>query len=269
MAEAGPADGPLVILLHGFPEYWAGWKGQIGPLAESGFRVVAPDQRGYNLSDKPRRASHYNLDLLAGDIANLIAEQGRERACVVGHDWGGVVAWWLGLRHADKLEKLAILNVPHPDVMRKTLRTSKKQRRKSRYMFYFQLPWLPERLFRQNDFERGIKGLMTTSRPEKFDEATLAGYREAWSQPGAPRGMLNWYRAAARHPPKSRGPRTVSVPTLLLWGERDRFLGKEMIDPSAALLEEGRVLRFPEATHWLQHEEPEAVNQHLIDHFRE
>src|SRR4051794_28893294 len=138
---AGPGDGPLVILLHGFPEFWYGWRHQIEPLAAAGFRVLVPDQRGYNLSDKPKKIPAYNLDVLARDVVGLIDDAGAARACVVGHDWGGAVAWWLGVKHPERLAKLALLNIPHPLVMRRALRRSSEQRRKSSYMFSFQLPW--------------------------------------------------------------------------------------------------------------------------------
>lgn len=145
VAQAGPADGPLVILLHGFPEYWASWRQQIPILASAGYRVWVPDQRGYNLSDKPAEITAYNLDQLALDVVGLIDAADAEKAFVVGHDWGAAVAWWLGIKHADRLEKLAILNLPHPAVLRRRFRTHFSQLRKSWYMFFFQLPWLPER----------------------------------------------------------------------------------------------------------------------------
>jgi epoxide hydrolase 4 len=264
--EAGPESGPLVILLHGFPELWYGWRHQIGPLAAAGFHVLAPDQRGYNLSDKPRRVSDYNLDTLALDVVGLIDAMGEEKARVVGHDWGGAVGWWLGVKHADRLERLALLNIPHPKVMRRTLYKSSGQRKKSSYIFFFQVPGLPERGFRRNGFSFAVKALRTTSRPGLFTDADLDVYREAWSQPGAVRSMIHWYRAALRSQPKPpTTSRVVGVPTLLLWGTQDRFLGQEMAQPSIDLCDDGRLEFFPEASHWIQHEEPERVNQRLIE----
>jgi pimeloyl-ACP methyl ester carboxylesterase len=266
--EAGPESGPLVILLHGFPELWYGWRHQIGPLAAAGFHVLAPDQRGYNLSDKPRRISDYNLDTLALDVVGLIDAMGEEKARVVGHDWGGAVGWWLGVKHADRLERLALLNIPHPKVMRRTLYKSSEQRKKSSYMFFFQVPGLPERGFRRNGFSFAIKALQTTSRPGLFTDVDLDFYREAWSQPGAVRSMIHWYRAALRSQPKPpTTSRVVGVPTLLLWGTKDRFLGQEMAQPSIDLCDDGRLEFFPDASHWIQHEEPERVNQRLIEFF--
>ncbi|HEY4595667.1 MAG TPA: alpha/beta hydrolase [Thermoanaerobaculia bacterium] len=265
--EAGPEGGPLVILLHGFPEFWYGWRHQIEPLAAAGFRVLAPDQRGYNLSDKPRKISAYNLDLLARDVVGLIEEAGAGKARVVGHDWGGAVAWWLGIKHPERLEKLVLLNIPHPLVMRRALREDPVQRKKSSYIFYFQLPWLPERAFRAHDFARGVKSLRGSSRPGTFSDADLALYREAWSQPGAVRSMLHWYRAGLRARPQPPASPRVRVPTLLLWGAKDRFLGSELAQPSIDLCDHGRLEFFAEASHWIQHEEAERVNRELVGFF--
>jgi pimeloyl-ACP methyl ester carboxylesterase len=263
--EAGPGDGPLLILLHGFPEFWYGWRRQIGPLAAAGFRVLVPDQRGYNTSDKPRPVAAYGLDELALDVVGLIDAAGVEKACVVGHDWGGVVGWWLGIRHPQRIERLALLNIPHPEVMRRTLMRSAVQRKKSRYIFAFQLPWLPERAFSRNDFAYAEKTLRVSSRPGTFSDEDIARYKEAWSQPGTVRSMLHWYRAALRARPRMPESPRVPVPTLLIWGTRDRFLGQEMAEPSLALCDQGRLELIPEATHWVQHEEPERVNGLLID----
>jgi pimeloyl-ACP methyl ester carboxylesterase len=267
VVEAGLEGGPLLLLLHGFPELWYGWRKQIEPLAAAGFHVVAPDQRGYNLSDKPQRISAYNLDTLALDIVGLIDEAGAEKAFVVAHDWGGLVGWWLGVRHADRLERLALLNAPHPAVMRRALLENPRQRKRSSYIFFFQLPWLPERTFRRDGFAYGTKALRVTSRPGTFSDTDLDLYREAWSQPGAVRSMLHWYRAALRSQPKKPPSLRVTVPTLLLWGGKDRFLGRELAESSIALCDDGRLEFFDEATHWIQHEEPERVNGRLVEFF--
>jgi pimeloyl-ACP methyl ester carboxylesterase len=265
--EAGPEGGPLLLLLHGFPEFWYGWRQQIEPLAAAGFHVVAPDQRGYNLSDKPRRVSAYNLDTLALDVVGLIDALGAEKAFVAAHDWGGVSAWWLGVKHPQRLERLALLNAPHPLVMRRALVDSREQRRKSAYIFYFQLPWLPERTFCRDGFAYAAKALQSTSRPGAFSEADVALYREAWSQPGAVRSMLHWYRAALRAPPRRPASPRVTVPTLILWGARDRFLGSELAEASRALCDDGRLEFFAGATHWIQHEEAERVTSRLVAFF--
>ncbi|HLX09392.1 MAG TPA: alpha/beta fold hydrolase [Thermoanaerobaculia bacterium] len=264
--EAGPADGRLLILLHGFPELWASWRRHIEPLAAAGFRVLVPDQRGYNLSDKPRGIASYRLDRLARDVVGLIDDAGRERACLVGHDWGGAVAWWVGVNHPQRLERLALLNIPHPYVMRRHLRHDRAQIRKSWYIFFFQLPWLPEAYWRRRNWEAGVRALTVTSRRGTFSAADLAVYREAWSQPGAITGMIHWYRAALRRPPPRPASPRVRVPVLLLWGKGDRFLGAEMAQPSIDLCDDGRLI-YLDATHWLHHEEPAEVRQRLADFF--
>ncbi|MGI8748579.1 MAG: alpha/beta fold hydrolase, partial [Deinococcus sp.] len=148
LVEAGPADGPPVVLLHGFPEFWYGWRRQIGALAEAGYRVMVPDMRGYNLSDKPCGVAAYGMEALTGDLLALLDARGYERASVVGHDWGAAVAWSFALRHPERVARLVILNVPHPAVFARTLRRSRAQRARSWYMFFFQLPLLPELLLR-------------------------------------------------------------------------------------------------------------------------
>jgi pimeloyl-ACP methyl ester carboxylesterase len=262
--EAGPADGRLLILLHGFPELWHGWHRQIEPLAAAGFRVLVPDQRGYNLSDKPRGVASYRIDQLARDVIGLIDDAGRERASIVGHDWGGAVAWWAGIAHPQRLERLALLNIPHPFVMRRHLLHNRAQRRKSWYIFFFQLPWLPEAYFRRREWAYGVRALTATSRPGTFSAADLAVYRQAWSQPGAIGAMINWYRAALRMPPPRPLSLRVTVPTLLIWGTGDRFLGQEMAQPSIDLCDDGR-LALLDATHWVQHEEPGEVGRLLAE----
>lgn len=267
---AGPADGPLVILLHGFPEFWWGWHRQITPLAEAGYRVVVPDQRGYNRSDKPPHVSAYRLDRLGGDVLSLLDHLGRETAYLAGHDFGAAVAWWLLLAHPQRFRAAAILNVPHPVVMRRQLRTSLRQLLRSWYIFAFQVPRLPEWWLARRQFQALAQSLLTTSRPGTFSPEDLAAYRGAWAQPGSPRAMLQWYRAAFRTgfvAPTPAGER-VAVPVLILWGEEDRFLGREMAKASLAFCDQGRVILFPGVSHWIQHEEPERVAGELIAHFR-
>jgi pimeloyl-ACP methyl ester carboxylesterase len=264
--EAGPPDGRLLILLHGFPEFWYGWHRHIESFAAAGYRVLVPDQRGYNLSDKPRGVASYRLDRLAGDVVGLIDDAGRERACLAGHDWGGAVAWWVGVNFPRRLDRLALLNIPHPYVMRRHLLHDRDQRRRSWYIFFFQLPWLPEIYLRRNDWAYGVRALTVTSRPGTFSESDLALYRQAWSQPGAVSAMIHWYRAALRMPPPRPASPRVEVPTLLLWGTGDRFLGREMAQPSIDLCDDGRLV-FLDATHWVHHEEPGEVQRRLAEFF--
>jgi pimeloyl-ACP methyl ester carboxylesterase len=264
---AGPADGPLVVLLHGFPEFWYGWRHQIAPLAEAGYRVLAPDQRGYNRSDAPSPIAAYDLDLLTTDVAGIIDAAGRDRAHVVGHDWGAMVAWTLAMTHPERIRRLGILNVPHPRVFRRTLRTSPRQLLRSLYALFFQIPALPEWLLGRND-GRGLAGMLRWSgHPDTFTEADLAAYRRAWRRPGRLRGMLHWYRAAARRAPRGESlDARVDVPTLVLWGARDVALTRQMAAPSAAMCTNGRLTVLEDATHWVQHDAPETVTRHLLDH---
>lgn len=263
--EAGPEDGPLLIFLHGFPELWYGWRKQIGAFAEAGFRVLAPDQRGYNTSDKPKGVRAYGMDAILVDLVGLIDDAGREKAYVVGHDWGGMSAWWLGLKHPDRIERLALLNCPHPGVMWRHLWTNSAQRKRSWYMFFYQLPWLPERTLSRDNYAYLAKALKVTSRRGTFTDEDLQVYCEAWAQPGALTAMLNWYRAGLRARPSRPPSPRVTVPTLLIWGTKDRFLGEELAQPSIDKCDHGRLARIEGATHWIQHEEPERVNALIGD----
>jgi pimeloyl-ACP methyl ester carboxylesterase len=263
---AGPVNGPLVVLLHGFPDFWYGWRRQIGPLAEAGYRVVAPDQRGYNLSDKPAGLDAYCLDRLAADVVALIAAQGRDRAAaVIGHDWGAAVAWWTAIRHPSWLDRLGILNVPHPLLLRQYVFTHPRQLLRSWYVFFFQLPWLPEALARQGDYRNPAALLRDTSRPGSFTDADLAYYHDAWAQPGALTAMVNWYRAFARRPPHLPADTRVHVPTLILWGRHDVALDAALAPRSRDLCDDARLVMFDDATHWVQHDEADRVNALLAE----
>ena len=262
---AGPDDGPLVVLLHGFPEFWYGWRHQIAALAEAGFRVVVPDQRGYNRSDAPRPVSAYGLDRLVDDVCAVIDATGHDRAAVVGHDWGAMVGWHLA--HPERLRRLAVLNVPHPHVFRETLRSSPGQLLRSTYALFFQLPVLPEWLLGCNDAQLLAALLRGSSRPDTFDDTDLAIYRRAWRRPGRLRGMLHWYRAAGRRALRIAPPSAaIDVPTLVVWGARDVALSRRMAAPSAAMCTDGHLEVIEDATHWVQHDAPAIVNRLLLDH---
>lgn len=264
---AGPKDGPVVVLLHGFPEFWYAWHKQIEPLAEAGFRVIVPDQRGYNLSSKPRGVASYALTELVSDVIAIADQLGQQRLFLVGHDWGAAVAWSTALLHPQRIAKLAILNVPHPSVMRRFLFTRLRQTLRSWYMFFFQVPWLPEAIFSTFNFRLCTRALLRSSRSGTFSPTDLAQYRTAWSQPGAITAMINWYRAAFRHRTQFRD-KTVRIPTRILWGERDAFLLAEMARESLHYCTNAELFTFADATHWLQHEEPDRVSKLLVDFFR-
>ncbi len=263
----GPASGPVVLLLHGFPEFWYGWHRQIEPLAATGFRVVVPDQRGYNLSSKPSGVAAYALTELVSDVIAIADQLGQEKIFLAGHDWGAAVAWSAALLHPQRIAKLVVLNVPHPSVMRKFLSTHPRQFLRSWYMFFFQLPWLPEALFSAFDFRVGSRSILRSSRPGTFSAEDLAQYRSAWSQPGALTAMIHWYRALFRTRVRFQD-KTVRVPTRVLWGERDDFLLSEMAHESLRYCTSAELFTFANATHWLQHEEPARVSELLIDFFR-
>ncbi len=265
VVQAGPVDGPLVILLHGFPEFWYGWRKQIDALASRGLRVWAPDQRGYNLSEKPSGIDAYNLDALSADVTGLIDAAGRDTAYLGGHDWGAAVAWWTACKYPDRIAKLVILNVPHHNVFRKTVLTDPQQRLKSWYMGFFQIPILPELIIRQADIRAFTQALTGTSRRGTFTPEDLAEYRRAWRQPGAITAMLNWYRAVVQRAPAQTPDPRVKMPTRILWGKKDRFLKWEMAQASLELCDQGELFFFDDATHWVQHEEPERVNQLIGD----
>lgn len=264
---AGSKDGPVVLLLHGFPEFWYGWRRQIEPLAAAGFRVIIPDQRGYNLSSKPSGVAGYSLTELVADVIAIADRLGREKIHLAGHDWGAAVAWSTALLYPQRIAKLVVLNVPHPSVMRKFISTRPRQLLRSWYMFFFQLPWLPEAFFSAFDFRVGARALLRSSRPGTFSDEDLAQYRAAWSQPGAITSMINWYRALFRTRVKFPD-KTVRVPTRILWGERDAFLLAEMAHESLRYCTNGELFTFANASHWLQHEEPARVSELMIDFFR-
>jgi epoxide hydrolase 4 len=261
VVEAGPEDGPLAILLHGFPEFWYGWRRQIEPLATAGWRVLVPDQRGYHLSDKPPGVAAYALDRLADDVLGLADALGRQTFAVIGHDWGGIVAGWLASRDPRRVERAVILNAPHPATLWPYMRRHPAQLLKSWYVGLFQIPGLPERLFRAHDYRLGVRSLLAGSRRGTFTAADLDRYRAAWAQPGAVTGMINWYRALRHRRP---GPRRVEAPVLLLWGEKDIFLEPGLATAAIALCEHGRLLVRPDAGHWLQHEEPGWVSAQAL-----
>ncbi len=197
-AELGPTHGPLVFLLHGFPEYWYGWRHYIAPLARAGYRVVAPDQRGYGESDKPKGIAAYDLDVLAADMVGLADTLGRDRFAVVGHDWGASVGWWIARNYPTRVSQLAVLNAPHPAIWKYAMRHVPAQRRKSRYVGMMAMPWLPEFLVRTRNFNALVTALHSARRKDAFSKVDIEQYRQAWKKPGAVTAMLNWYRAFLR-----------------------------------------------------------------------
>ncbi|MER8824788.1 alpha/beta hydrolase [Mesorhizobium sp. M0166] len=261
VVQAGPAGGKPVMLLHGFPDFWIGWRRQIGTLASAGYRVIVPDQRGYNTSDKPEGISEYTLPKLLGDVFALADALGIGRFHLVGHDWGGIVAWAAGAKLPHRLDKLVILNAPHPDVVFTHALRSPTQFLRSSYVVFFQIPLLPEAVLGARRSALLARALRTSSREGAFEEEEIAEYRQAWERPGALTNMLNWYRALPFRPSlKER----ITTPTLVMWGMQDQALESGLAKRSLALCDDGRVQTFEKGTHWVQREESNAVNAALL-----
>ncbi len=263
-------EGPLVVLLHGFPEFWYSWRHQIPALAEAGFRVIAPDQRGYNTSEKPLGVRSYRIEHLVDDVAALIEHAGESRAVVVGHDWGGAVAWALPMLRPEVVEKLVVLNAPHPKALQRGFRRL-RQLARSWYVFFFQLPWLPEAAMRFRGYRVLDRGLRREPRqPGAFSDEDIAAYKNALAQPGALTAAINYYRAALRRNPaeSARTLRQIDVPALLIWGERDPYLGIELTEDLEQWVPGVRVERIPEASHWVQVDAAERVNELLLEFLR-
>jgi pimeloyl-ACP methyl ester carboxylesterase len=262
---AGPEDGEPVVLLHGFPEFWYGWHEYVGPLADAGYRVVVPDQRGYHLSDKPEAVSAYHPDALAGDVVGLLDAVDAPDAHLVGHDAGGAVAWWVALHDPGRVRTLSVANMPHPTAFRRALRRDWEQRFKSWYALFFQVPNVPEFVARASGWRVLCEVMRRTSQPGTFNEADFDRYRGAWSQPDAYRSMVNWYRALGRgvRPETER----VDPPTLVLWGARDAFLTRSLALESVQYCDTEHLVVVDDATHWVHHEEPVRVREELVRHF--
>jgi pimeloyl-ACP methyl ester carboxylesterase len=267
-AVAGRPGAPLVVLLHGFPEFWYEWRHQIAPLAAAGFRVIAPDNRGYNLSGK---VGPYDLRTIAGDVANLITQAGYEAADVVGHDWGGAAAWAVAGWYPARVRHLAVINLPHPLALSDALRHGNlRQNLRSTYVAFFQLRRVPEWALGRNQFALVKRTLRGSSLPGAYSELDLERHTEAWAQPGALTAMLGWYRAVGaswRQVSASRAQFSrIATPTLLLWGERDVALGVDLAEASMPYTVAGRLVRYPGNSHWLPAEAPEEVTQQLLAH---
>lgn len=261
---AGDPDAPLVVLLHGFPELWYAWKDYLPQLAEAGFFAVAPDQRGYNLSDKPPRVKDYAIDALAADVIGVMDALGKDRAIVVGHDWGAAVAWWTAMTHPDRVDRLVVMNVPHPLAMREFMFRHPSQLLKSWYMFFFQVPLFPELTFARRDGRDMFERMRRVGRPGAFTDADEPIYLEAWRQPAAVTSMINWYRAALGMLTSAPPDRPIEPRTLIIWGKQDDLLDHRMAEASAARCRSVRIEYFEEATHWVQHEEQESVSRLLL-----
>lgn len=264
--EEGPANGPPVLLLHGFPELSRSWRHQLAALGAAGWRAVAPDLRGYGRSGKD---GPYDLSTLARDACELVHALGRDRAVICGHDWGGAMAWGVAMYHPEVVDRLVALNCPHPGVLAEELLRNPRQLCRSSYMLLFQLPWVPEWFLTRNGAAQVARALRGGSAiREAWPRQETDRYREAFLQPGAARAALGYYRAAFRGWGAVRRDgraRPIAAPTLIVWGARDRFLGRETVDPAkmSPYFAPGNApaIRFlEEAGHFVQNEAPERVN---------
>ena len=263
IAFAGREDGEPVILLHGFPDAWFGWEQQIDALAKEGFRVIVPDQRGYNLSDKPKGKENYRMELLVQDIIGLADSLKLDSFYLVGHDFGAMVAWWTAIYYPERIKKMVISNVPHPKVMKKYLRRSLSQMKKSWYALFFRIPALPERFVRARNWK-----FISSAMAKGLSEDQLNRYREAWSQPNAITSMINWYRAFGKGFTEKAKSLKVNLPTIILWGKQDPYLSYKMAEMSVDMCEDCSLVTFDDASHWVHQDEPEEFNKHMISYLK-
>lgn len=261
-AEIGA--GPLVILLHGFPQCWYEWH-DVMPRLAGYFHLVAPDMRGYNLSDKPRGVSEYTLDKVAEDIASLIEALGEERAHIVGHDWGGEVAWHMGMYRPERVDRLVVINAPHPAAFQREARRPEQLLRSS-YTLFFQLPVVSEAAIRLL-LRLGLRA--TAYVPQTFSDQTLDVYENAVSQPYAATSMLNYYRAAFRQAfnPLQTRLQTVTCPTMLLWGMRDFALPPRLAEGTEHWVPGLQVEWIEDSGHWVPEEKPPLIADSLLRFF--
>jgi epoxide hydrolase 4 len=255
----------FALLLHGFPESKYSWRFQMQLLAEMGYRVWAPNLRGYGKSDRPGAVSDYHIDKLLADVAGLIDAAGAKETLLIAHDWGAVIAWQFAIRKVRPLSRLVIMNVPHPVRFAEAMR-SWAQLKKSWYVFFFQIPWLPERLLTARGAE-AVGRAFTDMAVDKsrFPAPVVQEYRRNALEPGAMRAMINYYRAALRSGSKAMvpDPATVDVPTLMIWGEEDSALGKETTYGTEKFVADFTIRYLPGVSHWVQQEAPERVNRML------
>ena len=254
-------EGPLMLMLHGFPEFWYSWRHQIPELAKD-YKVVALDLRGYNESDKPPQQSAYVMSEFIKDVEGVIKGLGYDRCVLVGHDWGGAIAWNFAYAHPEMLERLIVLNIPHPAKFAEGMRIPQQLLRSS-YVFFFQLPLLPELLLQASDYE-AIANALTGMAVDKstFSTADIEAYKNAAAKRGALTAMLNYYRNALSNF-RQQDWSLLQVPTLMIWGEEDKALGKELSYGTEAYVRDFQIRYIPNCSHWVQQEQPELVNRYI------
>jgi pimeloyl-ACP methyl ester carboxylesterase len=274
---ASVGQGKLVMFVHGFPEFWYEWEKQLVEFGQD-YQAVAPDMRGYNLSSKPADVEKYHVTNLIEDLRALAEHLGHEKFIMVAHDWGGAVAWSAAIRHPQLLEKLVIINSPHPAVFARELLNNPDQQKASLYMLMLRSAEA-ERVLSENNFAKLTDILVQFGSKWEMTDEKRQKYIDAWSQPGALTGSLNYYRASPLYPPTSKSveeqissilnlPKemfAVKVPTLVIWGEEDRALLTGNLDRLEEYIEDLTVKRIPDGTHWVIHEQPELVNSLIRD----
>ena len=265
--ELGEGD-DVALFLHGFPECRQSWRAQLPAVAAQGWRAVAPDLRGYGRSSRPKARGAYHIDHLIADAAAMFDVLGARRRLLIAHDWGALIAWAFALEQARPLDGLVIMNVPHPSAYLAQLRKSSEQLRRSWYVLFFQIPWLPEALLTAGHARAiGDSFTRTAVDPACFTPEAIARYRDNACIPGAMTAMINYYRANAgalnRWAPGTAP--VIQVPTLIAWGERDPFLSLALLDEHAGLARDLTIRRFSDAAHWVQQEAAPQVNAALID----
>jgi len=229
--------------------------------------VIVPDQRGFNLSDKPPRVEDYRPEQRRADILGLLGALGHERVSIAGHDFGAYVAWGLAIEHPERLSKLVVMNVAHPNVYASP--PPGRPETISWFRTFFRLPWLPELVARSGNWFLLARNMVETSRPGSFAEPAIRYYKHAWAYENAMHSMLDWYRATARFPLALTGSGRVSVPTRVVWGDLDVFNDPGYAEPSLAYCDDAKLVLVPDAGHWLPDEAPAEMSQLLIDFFSE
>ena len=256
-------EGPLMLMLHGFPEFWYSWRHQIPEFAQD-YKVVALDLRGYNDSDKPKDVSAYRMPELIKDVQGVIKGLGYDNCVLVGHDWGGAIAWSFAYAHPEMLQKLIVLNLPHLAKFQEALKCNLRQMLRSWYIGFFQLPMLPEWLFRAGDYF-AIASMFADQAIDKnaFAPEDLAAFKHAAAKQGALTAMINYYRSNFNTIMSQKDWGILEVPTLLLWGEDDFALGKELTYGTEAYVRDLQLRYLPHCSHWIQQEQPDLVNQYM------
>ncbi|WP_353735008.1 alpha/beta hydrolase [Okeania sp. SIO2C2] len=254
-------SGPLMLMLHGFPEFWYSWRHQIPEFAQD-YKAVALDLRGYNESDKPEDKSAYVMSEFIKDIEGVIKELGYEKCVLVGHDWGGVIAWSFAYAHPEMVEKLIVMNIPHPAKFREGLGTP-EQLFRSWYMFFFQLPFLPELMLEFDDYQAIGSIFKSMVNKSAVTDADIEAYKDAVAKRGALTSMINYYRNIFSGFFNQQEWGILRIPTLMLWGEEDTALGKELTYGTEEYVENFQIRYIPNCGHSVQQEQPQLVNQYM------